>query len=362
MKSSSLAIGVFCVFFGTIAPTAQITVSPQVRTKRTADGRVSVIEIGVHFVSAIRLPESVNSIAVGDPALFQVEHSDREPELVLVKALTERTSETNLLVSTIHGRQFSFLLVSRGTEVTSPKVDFLVQYRSGGSFLVEPEIVPFPLVGQVASIERSAAPSPATASTDVDGWAKLSPTMWNGTAKEGSNLRADMSRRPPTSLDDLLQRQQRAPLPELYGERIEGEDEKGDRLRVGVSEVLDGGDQVTVLFSVVNTGKHAILLMPPQVQLGGKSRTGKLVRHDRWSTAEQLPVADFRLSRRRVAAGDRADGVVVFQRPPYKQSTEQLFLQMAESGAVDQPALAPIGFGVSSVRQEEDHGTRGTRN
>jgi hypothetical protein len=124
MKSSSLAIGVFCVFFGTIAPTAQITVSPQVRTKRTADGRVSVIEIGVHFVSAIRLPESVNSIAVGDPALFQVEHSEREPELVLVKALTERTSETNLLVSTIHGRQFSFLLVSRGTEVTSPKVAF----------------------------------------------------------------------------------------------------------------------------------------------------------------------------------------------------------------------------------------------
>ena len=101
--------------------------------------------------------------------------------------------------------------------------------------------------------------------------------------------------------------------------------------------------------------------MPPQVQLGGKSRTGKLVKHDRWSTAEQLPVGDFRLSRRRVGTGDRADGVVVFQRPPYKQSTEQLFLQMAESGAVDRPALAPIGFGVSSVRQEEDHGTRGTR-
>jgi hypothetical protein len=137
---------------------------------------------------------------------------------------------------------------------------------------------------------------------------------------------------------------------------------KGDRLRVGVSEILDGGDQVTVLFSVVNTSKQAILLMPPQVQLGGKSRTGKLVKHDRWFTAEQLPVADFRLSRRRVGTGDRADGVVLFQRPPYKQSTEQLFLQMAESGAVDRPALAPIGFGVSSVRQEEDHGSRGTRN
>jgi hypothetical protein len=147
----------------------------------------------------------------------------------------------------------------------------------------------------------------------------------------------------------------------LYGQRIEGENIKGDRLRIGISEVLDGGDQVTVLFSVVNTSKHAILLMTPQVQLGGRDKTGKIIKHDRWSTAEQLPVGDFRLSRRRIETGGRSDGVVVFERPPYKQSNEQLFLQMAESGAVDRPALAPIGFGVSSVRQEEEHGTQATR-
>src|SRR5438552_13146073 len=116
------------------------------------------------------------------------------------------------------------------------------------------------------------------------------------------------------------------------------------------------------MFSVVNTSKHPILLMPHQIQLGGKSRIGKLFKHDRWSTAEQLPVADFRIRRRRVGLGERADGVVLFERPPFKQSSEQLFLQMAESGAVDRPALAPIGFGVSSVRQEEEHGTRATRN
>jgi hypothetical protein len=32
-----------------------------------------------------------------------------------------------------------------------------------------------------------------------------------------------------------------------------------------------------------------------------------------------------------------------------------LFLQIAESGAVDKPALAPIGFGVSAVRKEMSH-------
>ena len=44
--------------------------------------------------------------------------------------------------------------------------------------------------------------------------------------------------------------------------------------------------------------------------------------------------------------------VMVFERPGFKRSNETLFLQMAESGAVDKPALAPIGFGVSTLRKE----------
>src|SRR5438445_7206266 len=129
MKSSKAAIVLCGLMLIAIAPRAQILVSPQVRTKAAPDGKVTVVEIGAHFVSAIRLTEPVNSIAVGDPALFQVEHSEREPELVLVKALTERNSETNLLVSTVHGRQFSFLLVNRGSAATGSRVDFLLQYK-----------------------------------------------------------------------------------------------------------------------------------------------------------------------------------------------------------------------------------------
>jgi hypothetical protein len=48
--------------------------------------------------------------------------------------------------------------------------------------------------------------------------------------------------------------------------------------------------------------------------------------------------------------------VVVFTRPNFKQSNESLFLQIAESGAVDRPALAPIGFGVSAIRKEARNG------
>ena len=344
----------------TVVSNAQMpNVSPQVRTRATADGKVTVVEIAAHFVTAIRLPETVNSVAVGDPALFQVEHSEREPELVLVKALTERSAETNLLISGVHGRQFSLLLVSRGTGTVPAKVDFLVQYKSGGSFLVEPEVVPFPLVGQTTPLVKGQPIASGSAANGADRLLTFIPTEFATNASRGPNPPSEpiTNQSAPKSLDGLLRRQQEAHLPVLYGERMEGENVKGDRLRAGISEVIDGGQEVIVLFSVVNTSRHAILLMPPQVQLGGKNKTGKIVKHDRWSAAEQLAVTDFRLSRRRVGTGERADGVVVFERPPYKQSNETLFLQMAESGAVDRPALAPIGFGVSSLRQEGDHGT-----
>ena len=144
-------------------------------------------------------------------------------------------------------------------------------------------------------------------------------------------------------------------MPVLFGEHIAPESVRGDRVRAGVSRVIDGGQQVIVLFSAVNPTKHAILLMPPQVQLGGTKTGGKSARKQKWTTAEQLPIEDFRLNRRRIGAGERADGVVVFERPPYKQSNETLLLQIADSGAVDRPALAPIGFGVNTA-QEEGHG------
>ena len=352
---------VFCwLLSATEVPNAQMpNVSPQLRTRAATDGKVTVIEIAAHFVTAIRLPEAVNAVAVGDPALFQVEHSEREPELVLVKALTERSAETNLLISGVRGRQFSLLLVSQGIGTVPAKVDFLVQYKLASSFLVEPAVVPFPLVGQTAALVKEQPMASGATPNSADGKPSLMPTAFAMSASSGPNALSEpaTSQSSSKSLDGLLRRQQEAPLPALYGERMEGENVKGDRLRAGISEVIDGGQEVIVLFSIINTSKHAILLMPPQVQLGGKNRTGKIVKHDRWSAAEQLAVADFRLSRRRVGSGERADGVVVFERPPYKQSNETLFLQMAESGAVDRPALAPIGFGVSSLRQEGDHGT-----
>ena len=299
-----------------------------------------------------RKPEAVNSVVVGDPALFQVEHSEHEPELVFVKALTNEHAESNLLISTARGRQISFLLISGGGGPNSGKVDFLLRYQPSGGFLVEPDAVPFALVAQTASVSKAqttVVSSAAKPSVTGAGLLPASVTTVNSPVERGP------TQANPDSLDSLLERQEQAPMPVLYGEHPESDVVKGDRLRAGISEVLDGGQQVIVLFSVVNTSKHAILLMPPQVQLGGQDKSGKLIKHEHWSTAEQLAVIDFRLNRRRIGPGERADGVVLFERPPYKRSMETLFLQMAESGAVDKPALAPIGFGVSTLREAENH-------
>lgn len=350
MRRSAWLLGLLCSVGMAMAQVRDI--QPEVLTKSGPGGRVTEVEVAAHFVTAIRMPEPVNSVVVGDPELFQVEHSDKEPRLVFIKAVTKKPAETNLLISTAYGHEASLLVISQGESQPRPSVDFLVRYETGGGFLIERSAYPSALVGETLEAGQPAPVSlpdspPTNPSSDVTP-AALSPA---DLLKEAPDPPANGASR--GGLDELLNRQERAPLPELYGEHISVENPSGDHLRVGVSEVIDGGQQVIALFSTVNPTDHNVLLLPPQVQLGGKTKSGKIIKHFRWSTAEQLPVTDFRLSKRRLGPGERSDGVVVFERPPYKQSNETLLLQMAEAGAVDRPALAPIGFGISTFREDE---------
>ena len=343
-------------FLGTGATSAQVPkVEPRIVTETDLEGKVTVVEVAVRYVTAVRLPETVNAVVVGDPSAFQVEHSEREPKLVFVKALSTKPSETNLLILTAGGHEVCLLLISRGESNSPDRIhaDFLLKYEASRGFFVAPSAFPFALVG---------ATVPLTEARGIEGREIKKPSKPGdgansvfSAAGDPAALRNDASTEDIQSrgLDQFLEQQERAPLPVLYGQRVGEERESGDRVRAGVSRVIDGGQQVVVLFSVVNPTKHAILLMPPQVQLGGRTTSGKVIRREKWSTAEQLQVLDFRLNRRRLGPSERADGVVVFERPPYKQSNEMLLLQVAESGAVDRPALAPIGFGVSTSREDQ---------
>ena len=328
-------------------------VRPQVVGRPIRDGQVTTVYLAPHYATAIRMPEPVNSVVVGDPGLFSAEHSDREPQLVFVKPITPKPAQTNLVISTTRGLQVSLLLVSRGEAKGDGEadIDFLMRYKPSGQFIVQPAeslSVVVPQTVNLVGVPMPAAPPnaslpvvPTAIGSGVSGRDRSTPQL----------VAANSTKTEPTALDDLLERQRHAPLPTLYGQKPGVSPPGKELIRAGVSEVIDQGSTVVVLFSALNAEDHAVELMSPQVQLGGVRKTGKLIRKSRWTTAEQLPVTDFRMSRRRLGPGERADGVVVFQRPSFKQSNETLFLQMAESGAVDRPALAPIGFGISSLRE-----------
>src|SRR5207302_5781386 len=117
----------------------------------------------------------------------------------------------------------------------------------------------------------------------------------NSTGGRPATQNADTAR----GLDALLERQRRAPLPALYGEKPGSAPPGKQILKAGVSEVIDQGKEVVVLFSVVNVQEHAVELMPPQGQWGGKRKKAMIVRHSVWSNSEQLPVDDFRMTQRR---------------------------------------------------------------
>jgi hypothetical protein len=276
-----------------------------------------------HFATTIRMPDPVQSIVLGDSTRFRGEHDENDPCLVVVHVRTEQPAETNLEITTVSGQQAILWLVSDSRR--SGPVDFAVHYdapaANSSSFWLPESRLPSVMIAKTVSLDEG------------------------GTAAREAP--SDTAARPRTAdrnavLDELLKKQEQAPLPKLYGQRP-GPVIEGDHLRAGISEVIDGGGTVIALFSVVNTSPHAIALLPPQVQLDGQVKK-------KWTTADQLPVLAYRLDHERLESGGRANGVVVFDRPSFKQAKESLFLQQAHSGAVDEPALAPIGFGISTEK------------
>lgn len=331
-----------------IAPAgAGARLDPVILTRASLDDGVVTLRLIPRVATSIRMPEPVNSVVIGDPEHFQAEHSEHEPELVTVKPVSTEAAQTNLLITTTLGHQVNLLLISSGQQSAGTQtVDLLLKYGrpSGGSFLVDESPASALLIAETQRLDVPGKLSGSTpAVPPVTSLADLIKTV----AADSSSTVDEKS---SAILDKLLDRQKRAALPVLYGQHP-GQIEAGPRIRAGVSEVVDEGKDVVVLFSALNPANHAIEILPPQVQLGGKLKK-------KWTTAEQLRVVDFRLSTRRLGAGQRADGVVVFERPSFKQSNETLFLQVADSGAVDLPALAPIGFGISSFQGGSAHEIR----
>lgn len=112
----------------------QAQIKPVVSQKAVND-QVNVVRLAARFTTAIRLPEPVSSVVLGDPGKFLAEHSEKEPALVLVKPISEEATSSNLLITTVSGRHLSFFLRNEGAGA-QPPVDFVLTYRAPDSFLI----------------------------------------------------------------------------------------------------------------------------------------------------------------------------------------------------------------------------------
>ena len=62
--------------------------------------------------SSVRLPEPVSSVVLGDPSSFKAEHSEAEPQLVFLKAVTSHASETNALIAILYAFSATCVVLS----------------------------------------------------------------------------------------------------------------------------------------------------------------------------------------------------------------------------------------------------------
>src|SRR6267142_251199 len=268
---------------------------PRKAIRVIVEGRVSIIHLSPWFTTTVRLPEPVSSVVIGDPNLFQAEHSANEPLLVFVKPATPAVLETNLLITTISGWQFPLVLKNGDVGGLHSDVDLLVVCRIAGTSFIQ-ETYSTSLIAETVGLSSTNEEKPTATSIHED------------------------------PLIRLLEEERRRPLPRL----------EGNRLRVGIRRVIERGSQFIVLFAVLNSTDEPVELLSPQIQLAGQVRSGLFKQNSRWTTVEQVPLMDFRIDKRKLDPGARTDGLAVFERPAVKQSNQRLFLQVADAAMVDQ--------------------------
>jgi len=260
--------------------------------------QVVVLHLRPGYVSSVRVIEEVSSVVLGDPGSFKAEHSDAEPQLVFFKATSPKPAETNALITTRGGHEISLSLVSQGKSDRSGPVDYVLYCERPRSFLIA-STHPIFLVGETKNAATESQPT-------------STPQEKTGSQKQ-----------------DLLR-----------AERIENPHWEGKQLQVAVGQALEKEQQMAVPFAVLNSSARTIEVLPPQIRLAGTSK-GK---HRKAIKAEPVAIKDYWITSRRLGPGARADGIVVFDRPTFKESSERLLLALAQAEEVDRPVLAPIAF------------------
>jgi hypothetical protein len=285
---------VYLMISNGVAQTHNGKVVPKITTLPIEDGEVTVLRLSPGYATSVRLPEEITSVMIGNPASFKAEHSEYEPRLVFLKPTTNQPAESNALITTKSGHQVSLHLVSAGNEAVNQRVDFVVEYRRPRSLLVGQDN-PSVLIGE---------------------------TQPNGNGDSGQ----------PRQLLDVAEQE----LEKQKG--ISSPAWTGKEMQVAIGDSTEKDHQMILGFSVLNSSNRAIELLPPQLQLSGSANGTERIK------SEPVPIVEYHVTARRLEPGQRADGVVVFDRPSFKESREHLEFELAQAGKVDQPVVVPIPF------------------
>ena len=115
------------------------------------------------------------------------------------------------------------------------------------------------------------------------------------------------------------------------------------QIETSIGDMRQWSNQTVISYSILNSSDQPVEIVPPQIQITGRTATKKK-KQGKGIISDQLEIRDYRLSAARLEPGGRADGVVVFDRPNFKESTEKLFLQIAQADQVDRPILIRLPF------------------
>jgi hypothetical protein len=310
---------------------AKTGIAPRIASEPLDSYIVTDVHMRPLFTTTIRLPEAVTSIAVGAPTLFFAEHSDDDPRLVFVKPSTHDPAESNLLIALQSGETISLRLISPGDAGSRENVDFVIDYRSGKRLLTFSEDMassPLATADALASVAAPLRKSIASALPKADSGAApnehIAQVSLDGALTQQAAIAA-----PVWLTSDDLRRITKANA------------QASDNLAISVGRVVQAGDSMMATYSILNVSNQWVQVLPPQIQLANPTQKKS---KKKGVLAEQVPIQDFRLTISRLPPGARADGVVRFARPGFKQNTESLLLQLATASAVDKPLLIPILF------------------
>jgi hypothetical protein len=270
------------------------------------------------------MPEEITSLILGSPGSFKAEHNEGEPEYVYVKPITKRPAQSNLLITTKSGQHVTLELISDGSS-NSPNqpVDFLIEYRASRSFLVSPDAA-VPVIPKAA-----------------DG----------GSRPAFADVRAGAASAPLSALELEFEQQMSINAPNWTKW-------DGKQIETSIGDIRQSSNETVISYSILNRSDQAVEIVPPQIQIVGHKAGKKKKKEGNGIISDQLEIRDYKLSATRLEPGGRADGVVVFDRPNFKQSAEKLFLQIAQADQVDQPILIHLPF---TPPTSTDHQERGAQ-